>query len=33
MTATTSLIRREMGELSAGMQTEAANRVRRLFGL
>jgi mRNA interferase MazF len=33
MTATTSLIRREMGELSRGMQTDAANRLRKLFGL
>jgi mRNA interferase MazF len=33
MTAATSLIRREMGELSSGMQTEVANRLRKLFGL
>jgi mRNA interferase MazF len=33
MTATTSLLRREMGELSPGMQTEAAHRLRKLFGL
>jgi hypothetical protein len=33
MTATTSLIRRELGELSPGMQTEAANRLCKLFGL
>src|SRR5215475_13366561 len=33
MTATTSLIRREMGELSPGMQTEAARRLHKLFGL
>jgi mRNA interferase MazF len=33
MTATTSLIRREMGELSPGMQTKTANRLRKLFGL
>ena len=33
MTATTSLIRREMGELSPGMQAEAAKRLRKLFGL
>lgn len=33
ITATTSLIRREMGELSPGMQTKAAHRLRQLFGL
>jgi len=33
MTATTSLIRREMEELSLGLQTEAARRLRKLFGL
>jgi len=33
MIATTALIRREMGELSPGMQTEAARRLRKLFGL
>jgi mRNA interferase MazF len=33
MTATTSLIRREMGELSPETQTEAAKRLRKLFGL
>jgi mRNA interferase MazF len=33
MTATTSLIRREIGALSSGMQTEAAHRLRKLFGL
>jgi mRNA interferase MazF len=33
MTVTTALIQREMGELSPGMQTEVANRLRKLFGL
>jgi mRNA interferase MazF len=34
MTATTSLIRREMGgALSPSLQTDAANRLRKLFGL
>lgn len=33
MTATTSLIQRELGELSPAMQTEVANRLRQLFGL
>jgi mRNA interferase MazF len=33
MTATTSLIRRELGALSPAMQTDAANRLRQLFGL
>jgi mRNA interferase MazF len=32
MTVTTSLIQREMGELSPGMQIEASNRLRKLFG-
>jgi mRNA interferase MazF len=33
MTATTSLIQRELGELSAAMQIEVAARIRSLFGL
>ena len=33
MTVTTTLIRRELGELSLRMQDEVANRLRRLFGL
>jgi mRNA interferase MazF len=33
MTAATSLIRRETGKLSSGMQTEVANRLRNLFRL
>ena len=33
MTATTSLIRRELGALSPAMQTDAANRLRQLLGL
>jgi mRNA interferase MazF len=33
MTATTSLIQRELGDLSPAMQTEVANRMRKLFGL
>jgi mRNA interferase MazF len=33
MTATTALIRREMGELSPEMQTETARRLRQLFAL
>jgi mRNA interferase MazF len=33
MTVTTTLIRRELGELSPRMQDEVANRLRRLFGL
>jgi len=32
MTVTTSLIQREMGELSPRTQTEVANKLRRLFG-
>ena len=31
LTATTSLIQREMGELSPALQTEAANRLCKLF--
>ncbi len=33
MTATTSLILRELGELSLQMQTELEERLRKLFGL
>lgn len=33
MTATTSLIRRELGILSSSLQTEVANRLRKLFSL
>ena len=33
MTATTALIRRELGQLSPGMQAEANDRLRELFGL
>lgn len=33
MTATTTLIQRELGQLSPGMQTEVNNRLRELFGL
>jgi mRNA interferase MazF len=33
MTATTSLIRREMGELSPEMETEVAHRLHKLFRL
>jgi mRNA interferase MazF len=33
MTVAISLIQRELGELSPGMQTEVANRLRRLFAL
>jgi len=33
MTVTTSLIRRELGELSPKMQDEVANKLRKLFGL
>ena len=33
MTATTSLIQRELGALSPAMQTEAASKLRNLFGL
>ena len=33
MTATTALIRRELGELSPRMQAEAADSLRKLFGL
>jgi mRNA interferase MazF len=33
MTATTSLIRRELGELSPDMQAQVASRLRKLFGL
>src|SRR5262245_59085925 len=33
MTAATSPIRREMGALSPGMQTDTANKLRMLFGL
>ena len=31
MTVTTSLIQRELGELTPGMQTEVANKLRTLF--
>ena len=31
MTATTALIRRELGQLSPRMQTEVNNRLRKLF--
>ena len=33
MTATTALIRRELGQLPPGMQTEVNDRLRELFGL
>ena len=33
MTATTSLIQREMGVLSPGQQAEVAKKLRRLFAL
>jgi mRNA interferase MazF len=33
MTVTTALIRRQLGQLSPGMQTEVNNRLRELFGL
>ncbi len=33
MTVTTTLIRRELGELSPRMQAEVAERLRKLFGL
>lgn len=33
MTATTTLIRRELGQLSPGMQGEVSSRLRTLFGL
>lgn len=33
MTATTSLIRRELGQLSPRIQAEVDNRLRRLFDL
>jgi mRNA interferase MazF len=33
MTVTTSLIQRELGALSPGMQSEVANRLRQLFVL
>jgi len=33
MTVTTALIRRELGELSPGMQAEVADKLRKLFGL
>ncbi|GAB4533998.1 MAG: type II toxin-antitoxin system PemK/MazF family toxin [Anaerolineae bacterium] len=33
MTATTALIRRELGQLSPGMQTGVNDRLRELFGL
>ena len=33
MTATTALIRRELGRLSPRMQAEANDRLRELFGL
>lgn len=33
MTITTSLIHREIGELSPWIQAEVANRLRKLFGL
>ena len=32
MTVTTTLIRRELGELSPQMRDEVVNRLRRLFG-
>jgi mRNA interferase MazF len=33
MTATTGLIRRELGQLSPRMQTQVNERLRKLFGL
>ena len=33
LTVTTTLIQRELGELSLGIQGEVANRLRKLFGL
>ena len=33
MTATTSLIQRELGELSPAIQTEVISKLRKLFGL
>ncbi len=33
MTATTSLIRRQLGNLSPALQAEVENRLRKLFGL
>jgi mRNA interferase MazF len=33
MTATTGLIRRELGQLSPRMQTQVNKRLRKLFGL
>lgn len=33
MTVTTALIRRELGELSPRIQTNLADKLRRLFGL
>jgi hypothetical protein len=33
MTVTTSLIKRELGELSVGMQEEVSNRLKVLLGL
>lgn len=33
MTVTTALIWRELGELSPRMQTEVADKLRKLFGL
>ena len=33
MTATTALIRRDLGTLSPGTQIEIAHRLRKLFGL
>ncbi len=33
MTVTTSLIQRELGELSVSMQAETAKKLRKLFGL
>lgn len=33
MTATTTLIRRELGQLSPRLQTETNNRLRKLFDL
>ena len=33
MTASTSLILRELGELSPDMQAQAADKLRKLFGL
>jgi mRNA interferase MazF len=33
MTVTTALVRRELGQLSPGMQVEVSDRLRGLFGL